>query len=292
MKIPSNKKQHILRFYKEQLSHIYDEAELNEIIFLAFNQVLGFSKTDLSFRTNENINQSDLLKLNFICKRLLQQEPIQYILGETEFYGLKFKVNPSVLIPRPETEELVDLIIKENKSSTATGKIKIIDIGTGSGCIAIALKKHLPQAEVYALDISETALTTAQQNAALNKLDVRFMQADILAAPNTQLQALGFDVIVSNPPYITHTEAAEMETRVKDFEPHSALFVENREPLVFYDKIARFAFKQLNTNGKLYFELNAKYASETKQLIESIGFKQVQLLRDLNNNERILKASL
>ena len=290
MQIASNKIQDIIEFYKKQLSSIYDEAELNVIIFLAFEHVLDFSKTNLLLRSNENINQSDLLKLNFICKRLLQHEPIQYILGETEFYGLKFKVNSSVLIPRPETEELVDLIIKENSNNTQT--LKIIDVGTGSGCIAIALKKHLPQAEVYAVDISKEALSTAKQNAELNKVDVRFIEADILTYSNPTLQTLNFDVIVSNPPYVTRNEETEMDPRVKDFEPHTALFVENNDALIFYNKIAHFALKQLNPGGKLYFELNAKYASETKHLLESIGWKDVCILRDLNNNERMLRAKL
>ncbi len=251
--------------------------------------MLNFSKSDILLKQKEQVNESDLLQLNFICKRLKTQEPIQYILGETEFYSLKMNVNPSVLIPRPETEELVDKIIKDCKYNYST--LSILDIGTGSGCIALALKKNLNNARIRAVDISEDALYTAQENAELNKITVDFVKADILQETDWKNLAGPYDIIVSNPPYISGSEAAEMDSNVKDYEPALALFVKDSDPLLFYRKISAFAIRELKTGGVLYYELNQRLALKTRELVSNTGFVTVEIFHDINNNPRILKAT-
>jgi release factor glutamine methyltransferase len=289
MQIASNNVKDIFTHYKKQLSSIYDEGELKAVTHLAFKHVLGFSKTDMSTRSEENVSESDLLKLHFICKRLAKHEPIQYIIGETEFYRLRFKVNPHVLIPRQETEELVDLILKDIISiKHLNPNFSILDIGTGSGCIAITLKKQILNATVYAMDISEEALDVALQNAELNGTDIKFIHGDILQAAKLSLPVPSFDVIISNPPYIARNESEAMELRVKDHEPQLALFVENNDPLVFYKAICTFAKQKLSPQGKLYFELNAAYGQEAMALMVKEGFKNVSLIRDLSGKDRML----
>jgi release factor glutamine methyltransferase len=297
MNIASNSIKDIIRYFTSELLDIYEENELNSIIFIVFEHILGFSRADMMLKRMEHVNQSDLLKLNFICKRLKRNEPIQYILGEAIFYGMKFMVNRDVLIPRPETEELVDKIIKDYNSSDKNG-IRIIDIGTGSGCIAIGLKKHLPFAEVYSFDVSAEALEVAKQNAEINKVSIQFIKGNILtygayvdiASPLFNELPM-FDIIVSNPPYVTLSEAKEMEVRVKDFEPGIALFVGDKEPLLFYNAISEFASKKLKTGGKLYFELNSQYASDTMNLLKQKGFTDLELVQDISKRERILVGS-
>jgi release factor glutamine methyltransferase len=288
MNIPSNKIKDIVSWYRSQLSSIYDPGELEAIIHLAFESVLGFSRTDITRRENDNVSESDLLKLHFICKRLLRNEPIQYIVGETEFYNLKFKVTPAVLIPRQETEELVDIVIKDTLSHRHLAPFTILDIGTGSGCIAITLKKQILNAFVYAIDVSEQALALAKENAENNNAQVQFIQGDILKPEAIGLSVSGFDVIVSNPPYVTKKEGEQMDSRVKDFEPGLALFVENEDPLQFYKAICDFAKKKLNPNGRLYLELNAAYGRDTENLLRKEGFINVELIKDLSGKDRIL----
>lgn len=291
MQIASNNIKDIFAHYRKQLSSIYDEGELKAVMHLAFEHVLGFSKTDMLTRSTENVSESDLLKLHFICKRLSKHEPIQYILGETVFYRLRFKVNPHVLIPRQETEELVDIVIKDTLSvKRLAPEFNILDIGTGSGCIAVTLKKQLLNASIYALDVSEEVLDVALQNAELNKADVKFIHGDILKPASISFPANSFDVIISNPPYITRSESAEMDARVKDHEPQLALFVENDDPLVFYRAICQFARQKLAPHGKLYFELNAAYGEATQKLVLSEGFKKAELIKDLSGKDRILIA--
>jgi release factor glutamine methyltransferase len=241
-------------------------------------------------KMQDRMSESELLKFNFAVKQLKQQRPVQYILGKADFYKLQFVVNEQVLIPRPETEELVDLIIRELKQTNAPD---ILDIGTGSGCIAITLKKNLPAATVAALDVSEGALKVAMQNAVSNQVAVSFFQQDILKT-NTLPEAVfrQFDCIVSNPPYICISEKKEMDKNVLEHEPHLALFVPDEDPLLFYKAIADFALNHLKPKGKLYFEINAAYGLETKQMLEKKGFKNVILISDLNNKNRILQGSL
>ncbi|TKB97561.1 peptide chain release factor N(5)-glutamine methyltransferase [Pedobacter cryophilus] len=216
-------------------------------------------------------------------QKLLLQIPIQYVLEEADFYGLKFKVNSSVLIPRPETEELVHLIIKNHKNQS----LNILDIGTGSGCIPISLQRNLPLAHISAIDISEDALKVAKQNAQLNRVEVSFLKDDALNLLTSNYPV--FDVIVSNPPYIAISEKSDMENTVIAYEPHLALFVSDENPLIFYDRIADFALTNLNKQGFLYFEINQALAEETKILLEQKGFK-AQIIKDINNNDRMISA--
>src|ERR1035437_10235997 len=214
MKIASNKISDVLRFFQDTLKDIYEKEELETLIAYCFEEYLNIKRSEISLRKNETMSESDLLKFNFAIKDLKQQKPIQYIFGKADFYKLKFIVNEHVLIPRPETEELVDLIIKEQLSAL-NSQISIIDIGTGSGCIPIALKKNIPAAKVYGLDVSEKALEVAKQNALLNKVEIEFILNDILN-PKSLNPESQFDIIVSNPPYVRISEKETMQKNVLD----------------------------------------------------------------------------
>ena len=230
-----------------------------------------------------NLSQINLLKS--YTQKLIQQIPIQYILGETYFYGLNFKVNEHVLIPRPETEELVQLVIQHSKNKT----FQILDIGTGSGCIPIALKKNLSQAKISAIDISDDALEIAKQNALLNKVEIDFFIDDALNL--NSLNHNFYDVIVSNPPYISISKMKDMDDQVTKHEPHLALFVDDENPLIFYDKISDFASTNLKKDGFLFFEINQDLAFETQTLLLKKGFK-AEILKDINSNDRMIIAQL
>lgn len=289
MRIASNKLKDIIIFYNTELSSIYEQSEINALLQQAFRHYLNFSPIDISTRKDENLNQSDILKLYDCCKDLKKNIPLQYILGETVFYGLTFKVNSYVLIPRPETEELVELILNDCEKLNET-TLDILDIGTGSGCIPITLKHKLPEANVAAIDISQEALQIAQQNALLNKTTVLFNQSDILKQ-EAEYSLDTYDIIVSNPPYIAKNEASQMHERVKNNEPNIALFVEDNDATIFYRRIIELCKNHLNGGGKLYFELNPLFASEIKQLAEKSNlFEQVILIKDLSGNTRFLKA--
>jgi release factor glutamine methyltransferase len=220
-----------------------------------------------------------------ILTQLQSGQPIQYILGETIFYGLPFKVNPSVLIPRPETEELVDLIIKENINR----KVSILDIGTGSGCIAVSLQKKLPLSKVFGLDVDKNAIDLATQNAILNAVEIDFITADALNLKSQNYPL--YDIIVSNPPYIAHAEKQGMSPQVLDFEPHLALFVADENPLIFYDKISDFALTNLSPQGKLYVEINQNLGIATQTMLAHKGFAAI-VIKDINGNDRIISAQL
>lgn len=287
MRVAGNKIKHIHAFFHSELNDVYPVAEIEAMLSIAVEQVLGFSKTDMYKNPDENINQSALLILYNCAKDLKKQIPLQYILGKTVFYNLPFIVNKHTLIPRPETEELVDLILKENKTITT-----LLDIGTGSGCIPISLKKHLPSCHTEACDISEDALRVAKQNAGLNQADICFFQTDILMEfPLGQKTNSSFDVIVSNPPYIQETEKAQMDINVTEHEPHLALFVESSDAVVFYKKIIDLCADRLNRNGKLYFELNPLTASEVKAYAEKSGlFENIVLIKDMSGAVRFFKG--
>jgi len=229
-----------------------------------------------------------------IVERLQNSEPIQYVLGEMEFYGLPFEVSPAVLIPRPETEELVRLIIRSNEASDAPKLTNILDIGTGSGCIAITLAKNLPESKVYALDISEEALQTARRNAQRNEAVVHFFQADILSVTMLQKTPVlpQFELIVSNPPYVKNIEKAAMKPNVLNYEPSQALFVPDDDPILFYDRIAGLALEKLTENGLLYFEINALHGDMICRMLDKKRFHNITLLHDLSGKERFIKASL
>ncbi len=287
MRVASNKVQDLISFYQNELKEVYAPGEINFIVQQSFKHFVNFNSTDLIIKKNDNLNQSDLLHLYDCCKALKEHKPLQYILGETVFYGLTFKVDASVLIPRPETEELVELILKDTQR---VDRLSILDIGTGSGCIPVSLKKNKPEWEVSAIDISKNALDVAKQNAELNNCSVNFFLKSILS--EREYAELGnFDIIVSNPPYIARQEEAQMHERVKNYEPHIALFVEDSDALLFYRNIIDFCKTHLNINGQLYFELNPIYANAIKTLAEgSEQFKEVSLLKDLSGNIRFLKA--
>ena len=290
MRIPSNKIADVVRFFRDELKYYYPKEEVETFIAYCFEEFAGLRRADIFLNSNDTVTESELLKFNFAIKDLKQNKPIQYILGKADFYGLKFLVSKHVLIPRPETEELVDLIIKATGTSPP---ISILDIGTGSGCIPIALKKNLQSTNLYALDISFEALEVAKQNAIMNNVHIDFFQHDILSA-GSQLpdQDIKFNIIVSNPPYICISEKEQMQKNVLDYEPHIALFVSDNDPLLFYKMIADFALKHLKQNGKLYFEINRAFGLETKLMLENKGFKNVLLIKDLNNNNRILQGNI
>lgn len=282
----------VIKQYKDtffqELSFVYDAQEIESFFFLILESFHRKKRIDLALEPEMEMDALQLLRWESALAELKRQKPIQYILGETEFYGLPFLVNEHVLIPRPETEELVALILAEGKGKREEGKVSILDIGTGSGCIPIAIKKNLPDAEVYAIDVSEKALATAMKNAALNEVEVHFIQKDILA---TEDLGQVFDVIVSNPPYVRHLEKAEIKPNVLEHEPHLALFVADDDALLFYRKIATLAQNHLMPNGKLYFEINQYLGKETLALVESFGFTEVQLRQDIYGNDRMISAT-
>jgi release factor glutamine methyltransferase len=286
MKIASNKVIDMMAFFKQTLSSLYEASELDEIIFLVFNKYAHFSKTDLLTRQHDNLNQSELLLIYDACKAMQDNTPVQYVLNEAWFYDKPFDVNPSVLIPRPETEELVELIL----NTCSVNSLHVLDIGTGSGCIPITLKLQRHNWQVSALDISESALDTAKHNAVKLKANVNFIQCDIL--DKEAFQKLDkFDIIASNPPYIKQTEAKEMNARVKDKEPNIALFVEDMDATIFYKKIIDVSETHLSANGYLFFELNPLTALEVKEYaLQKNYFKSIELLNDMSGHCRFFKA--
>jgi release factor glutamine methyltransferase len=268
-----------------ELKAHYPSSEIDSFIYLIFNRLMGFKRFDTSLKSDAVIPNHLNLQIYDIIEQLKHKKPIQYILGSSEFYGLSFHVDESVLIPRPETEELVQWILDDWQGTAP----KIIDIGTGSGCIPIALAKNLPLAEVSAVDISDTAIATAQRNASQNNVSVDFFRLDIFSGELPEL--IGFDVVVSNPPYVTIEQKDKMEANVLDYEPHVALFVPQNDPLVFYRAISKFARKYLKSNGSLYFEINEALSGETAETVEESGFR-VELRKDINSKYRMLKARL
>jgi len=269
----------------EQLSPIYPPQEIESMSMLIFEKVLGLSRIQIRLNQNETISAANLAQIKEIIRRLIQFEPIQYVLGETEFYGCNFKVDPSVLIPRQETEELVDWIIQDYKHLSPT----ILDIGTGSGCIPISLVKNLPGATAEGWDISPEALLLAKENGLKNRVEVSFQCVDILNLVDSALSER-YDIVVSNPPYITKSEKALMHQNVIDFEPHLALFVPDADPLVFYRKIADFAIMQLKPGGHLYLEINEKFGNETAELLALKGFITVNFRKDIHGRDRMIRG--
>jgi release factor glutamine methyltransferase len=269
-----------------ELSDLYPETEIQSFFNFLIEFKLNLTRVELALQPTIELNEGDFIFFQKAFHSLKNHIPIQYIIGEAEFYGLTFNVNNNVLIPRPETEELVDWILKDRKNIQ---DIKILDIGTGSGCIAISLAKNLPNAEVFAIDISSEAIKTAELNAQLNKVTVHFMEADILSLNELPQK---FDIIVSNPPYVREQEKEQMQQNVLDNEPHIALFVKDENPLLFYNKISDLAKSHLTLNGSLYFEINQYLGLKTVDLLKSKGFKNIELRKDLYEVDRIVKAKL
>ena len=285
MKIPDNTIFSAVSYFREELLEHYDVSELDQMLFITFKHYFGLNRIDLSMDKDKLLSESDLLKIIYAVKALKKNKPLAQILGEWEFFDLRLNVNEHTLIPRPETEELVQLILDENKNARS-----LLDIGTGTGCIALSLKKNIPDAEVSAYDVSIEALEIARSNSVLNKLEVSFKQLDILNWNEGSTSK--YDVIVSNPPYITLKEKEVMNANVLDFEPHLALFVEDEEPLLFYEAIANYALNHLNKNGRLYFEINEHFGNEVKQLLIDKNYKNVNIVKDLNGKERIVSCIL
>ncbi|MDQ8051992.1 MAG: peptide chain release factor N(5)-glutamine methyltransferase [Pedobacter sp.] len=273
--------------FTETLSHLYPQHEAETLFYIAVAHVLSLNRTNYLLKKENEITDDVLSRFETILTALESGQPIQYVLGEAPFYGLNFKVDPSVLIPRPETEELVSWMLQRIEQDLGQ-PLSILDIGTGSGCIAIALKKNLAQAAVYALDVSSTSLNMAKKNASLNEASIEFIEMDILSAAELPLPS--YSCIVSNPPYIKVDEQPDMHHNVLQHEPALALFVSNEDPLIFYRKIADLAIKYLTKGGLLFFEINEYLGEETVDLLKSKGLKNIELKKDMQGKDRMVCA--
>jgi len=281
--------------YHRELGGIYPKEEVDSFFYSCIEHYLNLERFILAIQPGITLTKDEEEPLFEALSELKLQKPLQYILGTAHFMDLELQVDKNVLIPRPETEELVQWILSDaerSRSGISTTpndrSLQILDIGTGSGCIAIALAKHLPNAKIFALDVSDSALKVARKNAASNGVDITFLHEDIL---NTELE-LDFDIIVSNPPYVRELEKEGIQKNVKDFEPDTALFVSDEDPLLFYRAIIDFAEKHLSEKGKLYFEINQYLGEETKALFNTRNFSEIELRKDMFGNDRMLKANV
>jgi release factor glutamine methyltransferase len=273
--------------FKTKLSELYNTSETDAVASLVLANVTTLSKAHLKAFADTNLTAEQTEKLVSILKQLTTGMPVQYVLGHAFFYDLTFYVNPSVLIPRPETEELVEWILQD---ASKTSELTILDIGTGSGCIPITLKDKLPESKLFAIDISTTALETATFNAKVNKVNVTFVEANALHLIEPAIANQKYDIIVSNPPYVTDADRRQMHHNVTGFEPHTALFVPDHDPLIFYIAIASFATGHLKTNGLLFFEINENYGPDTVNMLVDKGFKNVELRCDMAGKHRMVRA--
>ena len=288
MKVPSNLVRDIRKYYCEQLCSVCDNDEATTMILILLEHYFKITRVKMALEPDMRLSESEMLTFHFAVKDLLKNKPIQYIIGETEFCDLKFKVNGNVLIPRPETSELVYKIVERQKTKDKR-QLSILDIGTGSGCIAISLAKNIPGSKVHALDISEKALEVAKENAINNNVDVTFINDDILSLKN-KIETK-FDIIVSNPPYVRELEKADMRDNVLNWEPHNALFVSDNDPLIFYRNILEFAKTHLNENGEIWFEINEYLGKEMTDLCKEYGFSDIQIFEDFRGKERVVKVN-
>ena len=293
MKTSSNLVRDCRKYYAGELEKLYGSDEANALIMILLKHYFNIDRMKIALEPDLRLSESELLTLHFAVKELLKNKPVQYIIGETEFCGIRFFVNENVLIPRPETEELVNMIVScRDKACLVPTGYNVLDIGTGSGCIAISLAKLMPDSNVTAVDVSEKALEVAKKNAEANEVNVTFIKDDILNPQNRDLLNGQFDIIVSNPPYVCESEKSEMRANVLDYEPSTALFVSDNDPLVFYRKILEFAQKALKPNGEVWFEINEKFGNEMKNLCHEMGFKNAEIIKDFRDRDRILKARL
>ena len=272
----------------QELTSIYGMEEADSFFYLILDAKHQLKRVDLALQPDLVFSITELEAWNLILDQLKKEIPVQYLLGTTHFYGLEFEVNPNVLIPRPETEELVEWIVQQSTINHQPTTIKILDIGTGSGCIAISLAKNLPNAEVFALDVSEQALATAQRNAESNQVAIQFIHQSILETEDLGHQ---FDIIVSNPPYVRDLEKQEIKKNVLDNEPHLALFVADNDALLFYRKIVQLAQKNLSPTGQLYFEINQYLGQEMVALLKEMNFQNTELRKDVYGNDRMTKST-
>ena len=285
MFVTTNNLVDLLPYYKSKLEGIYDSNEIENIFYLVCDYKHDLSRIDVKI-SNTKLSESELLMHRGFVKRLETNEPIQHIIGETEFFGLPFIVNQDVLIPRPETEELIELILSKTKDSELT----ILDIGTGTGCIPITIKSNLPLTQVSAIDISEKALEVATNNASLNNVDINFSHKNILTEDLNDLPL--FDIIISNPPYVLESDKLKMSKNVLDFDPELALFVADDNPLLFYKRITTLAVEKLNQNGQLFFEIHENFGEATKQLLIDAGFTKTKIVKDMQGKDRIVCGEL
>ncbi len=286
MKISSNELGSAVAYFKKELASFYDKNEVDSMLYIFFQHYFGVTRTDFLLHQDRKLSESDLLLVIYGVKDLKNYKPLAYIIGEWEFFGLPFYVNEHVLIPRPETEELVQLIINENNENPPKN---ILDIGSGSGCIALSLKHYFKNTNVTAWDVSEEAIEVIHKNANSLNLKINVNKVDVLSVTDRDTK---YDIIVSNPPYITHNEKTQMDTNVLNFEPHLALFVSNEQPLLFYDKIATIALNNLTKNGSLYVEINEQFGDEVASLFNKKGFQKVEVIKDISNKNRMVKAVL
>lgn len=284
MKISSNKLKDIIDFAYQELESLYEKNEIRSMIYSIIEHFTGYDLMKiLTYKDELKVSESELLKINFAIKDLKKERPLQQILGYCEFLDVRIEVNQHVLIPRVETEEIVQRVIKENKGRK---NLKIADICCGSGCIAIALKKAFPDANIYAYDISEEALKKSKENAEKNKEKINFFKENILKSKEKNQE---FNIIVSNPPYVRESEKALMKNNVLLYEPHLALFVSDEDPLIFYKKILDFSNRNLAKNGKIYMEINENLGKETELLFKNFNY-QTSIIKDIRGKDRLLFA--
>jgi len=279
-------------FFQNELAGLYNVEEIDSFFYILIEFYLGLKRISLVLKPELTYSEKVMEPILTALEDLKKEIPIQYILGETAFFGLPFKVNSHVLIPRPETEELVDWILNIEKSESINNGLKILDIGTGSGCIAVSLAKNLIHAQVYALDVSHDALEVAKRNAVLNNVSVEFIQVNMLQPEtwNTEFKNLRFDIIVSNPPYVRELEKAQMKSNVVNNEPHLALFVKNEDPLIFYKAITQYAVNNLTPKGHLFFEINEYLGKQMRLLLKSFDFNAIELKQDIFKKDRMIKG--
>ncbi|QSE98425.1 peptide chain release factor N(5)-glutamine methyltransferase [Fulvivirga lutea] len=281
--IPDSTKK-VLKWIIEYIQIEEPETEIQSLAYMVINRFFKIDKSEIISDRSINLSKNEIKELKRFLDRINNHEPIQYIIGEADFFGRKFEVNPAVLIPRNETEELVNLIIKDYKDK----KIKLLDVGTGTGCIPITIVKELKLNKAFAIDFDPRVIKVARQNAQKHNVELEFLMIDALKEP---FPVQGLDVIVSNPPYVLYSEKELMKPNVTKYEPGTALYVSDENPLIFYERIAEHALGSLKEDGRLYFEINEKFGDKIKFMLEQKGYKNVAIIADINGKDRIVRAS-